>query len=160
MKRKSIFFAGVLALIIATCAACSDKGDNNDSGQYSEDSSRSEISSSVTDTPSSDDLETSSKEENSSGEAPSEEDVVQEYTVTFDTDGGNTINAVTVKKGEKLERPEDPQKSSSEFEYEFLGWYYGDVAWDFENNVVTEDVTLVAKWKKLDSYTKPFLPKD
>ena len=42
----------------------------------------------------------------------------------------------------------------------FLGWYYGDTEWDFENNAVTEDITLVAKWKLVGNYTKPFLPKN
>ena len=31
--------------------------------------------------------------------------------------------------------------------YEFLGWFFGEELWDFTNNRVTDDMTLVAKWK-------------
>jgi uncharacterized repeat protein (TIGR02543 family) len=97
----------------------------------------------------------SSVEDSSSAQTPT----VRYYTVQFDTDGGTDIAAVQVKEGEKVVKPQDPTKSSSDGEYEFLGWYCGETEWDF-NNTVTEDMTLTAKWKKVDGYTNPFLPKN
>lgn len=94
--------------------------------------------------------------ENSSEETPE----IQYYTVTFDTDGGNEIAPVQVKEGDKVTMPEPPKKSSMEAEYEFIGWYYGETEWDFENGTVTQDMVLTAKWKTLELYTPPFLPKD
>lgn len=40
----------------------------------------------------------------------------QKFTVTFDTDGGNEIKALEVKKGEKVTKPEDPTKEGYVFE--------------------------------------------
>ena len=100
----------------------------------------------------------------SSMEASSEEDSSVEDSntvqVTFDSDGGTEVKAVILEKGEKVEKPENPQKINETQEYEFLGWYYGEEEWDFENDVVTQNITLVAKWKLVEQYTKPFLPKD
>jgi len=64
------------------------------------------------------------------------------YTVTFDTDGGTEIEEVTVRSGEKVERPEDPTKDG----YAFDGWFTEDgVAWDFDDPV-ENDLTLFARW--------------
>ena len=70
------------------------------------------------------------------------------YTVTFDTDGGNAIDAATVTEGKKVPAP-TPEKYTDEFDYEFLGWYYGETAWDFDTPI-TGDITLVAKWKEVE----------
>ncbi len=86
--------------------------------------------------------------------------VTQYCTVRFDTDGAGEIDAVTVEKGEKLAPPQTPQKTTKECEYEFLGWFVGEKEWDFANDVVTQDVTLVAHWKEGDKFTDSFLPKD
>ncbi len=65
-----------------------------------------------------------------------------EHTVTFDTDGGSTVEAATVKDGEKVTKPTDPTKEG----YVFKGWYNGETAYDFES-AVTADITLKAKWE-------------
>ncbi len=65
------------------------------------------------------------------------------FTVTFDTDGGNNIAAVTVVEGEKITKPEDPTKSG----YIFAGWFVGETAYDFATPV-TADVELKAKWEE------------
>ncbi len=144
--KKKILWIGLLVCMLTGLAACG--------GEDAPTSSTSSSSQSVS---------VSDSSEESSPKTDSEDDGedVEEYcTVTFDTDGGSEVDSVEVKKGEKLIPPQTPTKSSADCEYEFLGWYQGNTEWDFEKDVVTEDMTLTAKWKVSDSYTKPFLPKD
>lgn len=63
------------------------------------------------------------------------------YTVTFDSTGGSAVDAQPVAYGEKAKKPATPQKTG----YAFGGWYLGEEAYDFAA-VVTEDMTLTAKW--------------
>ena len=65
-----------------------------------------------------------------------------EYKVIFDTDGGNIIEDITLKIGDKIIKPNDPVKEGHTFD----GWYYNDEAWNFEENLVTENITLTSKW--------------
>ena len=65
------------------------------------------------------------------------------YTVTFDSDGGSSIDSVVVKKGDKVQIPNEPNKDN----YTFLGWYLNDEKYDFDQEV-KEDITLIAKWEK------------
>lgn len=78
------------------------------------------------------------------------------FTVTFDSDGGSAVNAVTVKSGEKIPEPKSPVKATLEKQYAFKGWYYRDKKWDFENDVVTENITLTAKWELTGDFTVGF----
>ena len=65
------------------------------------------------------------------------------YTVTFDYDGGETVE-VEVEEGDTVDELEvDPREG-----FEFLGWFLGDIKYNF-NNPVTGDFTLVAKWKAI-----------
>ncbi|MCR5454998.1 MAG: InlB B-repeat-containing protein, partial [Bacteroidales bacterium] len=74
------------------------------------------------------------------------------YTVTFDTDGGTTINAQIVDKDGKVTKPADPTKDG----YNFKGWNNGTAPYDFSASV-TSDLTLKAIWEKLkESYTVTF----
>ena len=66
----------------------------------------------------------------------------QNVTVTFDTKGGSAIESVQVTKGEKVAKPQDPQKEG----YTLEGWYVDDEKWSFDSNTVTDSMTLVAKW--------------
>ena len=66
------------------------------------------------------------------------------YTVTFETNGGNTIANQTVNAGGTATRPPDPTRSG----YTFAGWYSNSTlttAYDF-NTPVTANITLYAKW--------------
>ncbi len=64
------------------------------------------------------------------------------YTVTF-----NGENGVEVAENGKVDAPQDPTKeSTAEFDFTFDGWYNGEDKWDFENDVVTESIDLVAKF--------------
>ena len=62
------------------------------------------------------------------------------YQVTFDNDGTKT--QVVVKSGGKVTKPADPTKSG----YTFNGWYNGSTAWNFDNDTVSSDLTLTARW--------------
>lgn len=76
----------------------------------------------------------------------------KEFVVTFDTDGGNAIDAQNIKYNNKAQKPADPTKEG----YNFIGWFNGDVAYTFEENV-TEDVTITAKWEEIKKYTVKFI---
>lgn len=83
------------------------------------------------------------------------------FTVSFDTDGAPEIQPVTVNKGDRLTKPEDPVKGGIDAGlYEgnidpdsgsstFAGWYT-DADFTAEYNFdtpVTTDFTLYAKWE-------------
>ncbi len=72
-------------------------------------------------------------------------------TVTFNTSGGSEVAPITIPKGEKLPAPTPPTKQS----YAFVGWYLGDMSWDFDVPVVT-DITLTAQWYNTQTYTVTF----
>ena len=78
------------------------------------------------------------------------------FTVKFESDGGSAVNAVTVKSGEKIPEPKSPVKATLEKQYAFKGWYYQDKKWDFENDVVTENIVLTAKWELTGDFTVGF----
>ena len=65
-----------------------------------------------------------------------------ERIVTFDGQ-----DSVSIPYGFKLKQPADPIKEEEGVTYTFLGWYVGDKKWNFETDVVTEDMDLQAKWK-------------
>jgi len=87
----------------------------------------------------------------------------EKCTVTFDTDGGSSVAAQTVNKGEKAARPQDPTKTDADYYYTFDNWYvdanFGTV-YDFDTPV-TADLTLYAKFtavsKDANSYEVKFL---
>lgn len=64
------------------------------------------------------------------------------YTVTFDSAGGSAIRSIRVKSGEKIKKPDDPQKKG----YSLNQWLNGDAPFSFEKDFVTKDVTLTADW--------------
>ena len=78
------------------------------------------------------------------------------FTVKFESDGGSAVNAATVKSGEKIPEPKSPVKATLEKQYAFKGWYYQGKKWDFENDVVTENITLTAKWELTGDFTVGF----
>ena len=81
-------------------------------------------------------------------------EVVNEYTVTFVVNGEKT--EVKVKDGEKAVKPADPVKEG----YVFKGWFVGEEAYDFEK-VVTSDLELVAKFEEvIAEYTVKFVVDD
>ncbi len=80
---------------------------------------------------------------------------VPEYTVTFNSKGGSTVNAITnVKKGSTIALPPNPTKA----DFIFGGWFTDDDT--FKNQFdattpITANLTLYAKWD-LPDYTVTF----
>ena len=67
------------------------------------------------------------------------------YAVAFDSKGGSAVETAAIKYQEKITKPSDPTKSG----YTFAGWYKETACenvWDFDNDVVTDETTLYAKW--------------
>lgn len=65
----------------------------------------------------------------------------QQYTVTFNTDGGSTIGAVQVSDGSPVARPADPTKAG----YTFVKWQLDGSDYDF-SSAVNSNITLNAVW--------------
>ncbi len=70
-------------------------------------------------------------------------------TVTFEPMNGRRSWDVSVKTGEKLEQPDNPEKEG----FTFSGWYIDQnlkQIWDFDNDVVEGNMTLFAGWVEGD----------
>jgi len=83
---------------------------------------------------------------NPSGQPPNNPPVPA-FTVTFEADGGNPApgNQV-INSGDKVTEPFIMYKA----DYGFGGWYKDEdytTVWDFNNDVVTDNITLYAKWE-------------
>ena len=72
----------------------------------------------------------------------------EEFTVTFDSNGGSQVESQIVNEGDMAIKPVDPTKDG----YDFDGWYLDleDEEYDFSTEV-TEDITLEAKWSQITS---------
>ncbi|WP_276354807.1 InlB B-repeat-containing protein [Cohnella caldifontis] len=73
------------------------------------------------------------------------------HTVTFDSNGGTTVNSKTVVDGNTVTQPDAPTKSG----FTFAGWYSDEaltVPYDF-STPVTGDLTLYAKWDEIPAVT-------
>ena len=70
----------------------------------------------------------------------------QKFTVTFNTNGGSTIESIEVEDGERANEPTNPTKNG----LIFAGWYEEEELeheFDF-NNPITNNITIYAKWEK------------
>ena len=85
------------------------------------------------------------------------EEETKSYTVTFNTNGGSAIEAVSVDEGNTLTLPDDPTKTG----YDFKGWFTDDaLSAEFDETVaITADTTLYAKWA-VTSYTITYVLND
>jgi uncharacterized repeat protein (TIGR02543 family) len=68
---------------------------------------------------------------------------INQYTITFNTDGGSSIAPITVDYGAAIIAPADPTKTG----YTFAGWDK-----EIPTTMPAEDVTITAKWK-VNKYT-------
>ena len=71
-----------------------------------------------------------------------------EVTVTFD--GKNPTN---YKVGDHIAPVKDPEIDDETGYYKFIGWYFNDRPWDFENDYLTQDLDFVSKFQyNIDNY--------
>lgn len=76
---------------------------------------------------------------------------VNQYTITFNTDGGSDVAPITQDYGTAVAAPAAPTKAG----YTFAGWYKDGVAYTF-TTMPAEDITLTAKWST-DSHNAIFV---
>jgi uncharacterized repeat protein (TIGR02543 family) len=78
---------------------------------------------------------------------------INSYTLTFDTNGGNSINAMDVTYADGMVLPNDPVKEG----YTFVAWYTdASFTTPYEPQTMpSNDLTLFAKWA-INSYTLTF----
>lgn len=67
------------------------------------------------------------------------------HTVTFDSNGGTSIDAQIVKSGLLARRPNAPTKPG----HQFVDWYLDGERWVFIGFAVTENITLTARWEPI-----------
>ncbi|MFW7413513.1 InlB B-repeat-containing protein [Demequina sp. SO4-18] len=72
------------------------------------------------------------------------------YDVTFDTNGGTTIDPVTVDHGDTVTAPANPTRTG----HTFTGWTHGGEDFTFDTPITT-DTTLTAGWS-LNAYDVTF----
>ena len=86
----------------------------------------------------------------SCNEGPKEEDptqVIPQYTITFDSNGGTSVSSITRNENTSVSKPTDPTKDGHTFE----GWFINTnlttaVQWPY---TVTSHVTFYAKWQAI-----------
>ncbi|MFU8793736.1 MAG: InlB B-repeat-containing protein, partial [Acholeplasmataceae bacterium] len=71
------------------------------------------------------------------------------FTVTFDTgENGTVIPSQEVENGGKVTKPADPTRDGFMFDGD---WMNGNFKWNFDLDIVTDDLTLVATWIEISS---------
>lgn len=71
---------------------------------------------------------------------------INTFTVTFDSQGADSIEPITAAYGSTITAPLSPIREG----YEFQGWYKEAACtniWNFSSSTVTTNITLYAKWK-------------
>jgi len=83
-----------------------------------------------------------------SGIITAEFQAIPTFTVDFNSNDGSEIDSISnILRGETINKPADPTKGIWTFE----GWYKDDdVEWNFNEDTVTDNITLFAKWKLLE----------
>lgn len=74
------------------------------------------------------------------------------FKVTFDPNNGEEVFTETVEKNNKAIKPMNPEKEG----YTFVYWANGNDSFSF-NQIITEDINLVAKWRADESTAKVYI---
>ena len=82
---------------------------------------------------------------------------INQYTISFDTDGGSEVPSITDDYGQAVEAPADPTKEG----HDFKGWFTDDTfAEEYEfTTIPAEDITVYAKWE-IQKFTVTFAGSD
>lgn len=70
------------------------------------------------------------------------------YTVTFNSQGGTAVKALSVKANSTLTKPATPTKKG----YKFVNWYKDSsckTVWNFATNKITANTVIYAGWKRV-----------
>jgi len=78
--------------------------------------------------------------------------VIKDYKITFESNGGSSVESQIVREGDKVTMPSQPTRKG----YIFDGWYLNEKKFDFETKV-NQNITLKAKWKGYEKYTSDSL---
>ena len=81
---------------------------------------------------------------------PDSENILQKFSVTFDSDGGSKVKGQVIESGKTATKPENPTKDG----YDFEVWVLEESPFDFSTLIIS-DITLKAKWTKHTSTTLP-----
>lgn len=80
---------------------------------------------------------------------------INKFTITYNSQGGSTINPVTVDYADHLIKPADPVRNG----YIFGGWYRESSCineWRFSSHIVTTEFILYAKWTLIEITSETF----
>ncbi len=77
--------------------------------------------------------------------------IANQYTITFNSDGGSEVEAITQDYGTEVEAPTAPTKEG----FTFAGWKLNGEDYTF-TTMPAEDITLVAVWSDIPTYTVTF----
>ncbi|MGE7694313.1 InlB B-repeat-containing protein [Lysinibacillus sp. NPDC094177] len=69
--------------------------------------------------------------------------IPNKYKVSFNVDGGSDVESQTINHGEKVAKPVAPTKEG----YTLDGWYVNNTLFNFADTAITQDTTILAKWK-------------
>jgi uncharacterized repeat protein (TIGR02543 family) len=78
----------------------------------------------------------------------------RQYTITFNSNGGSPVQAVTALEGTAIAKPDDPTRAG----YKFSGWFdaaTGGAAYAWPHTL-TKNVTMYAWWREERQYTVSF----
>ena len=117
--KKTFFLLCVLTVLVLALAACGTAGKENSGNPTADPTEQTAASSNKT------------------------------YTVTFNCYGGSEVPAQNVGKNERIDLPDEPQKTG----YSFNGWFYFD--WDgvyrrFTDQPIRRNMTLYADWRAVE----------
>ena len=79
------------------------------------------------------------------------EGVIETVTITFDSRGGSKVDSITINKGTELNLPSNPTYKG----YKFVTWETKNGTPVYNKALLSEDITLYAKWEKIETKKEP-----